>query len=195
MDAKKNFLKIVVLGDSDVGKTSLLLRYTQGKMPAVTKATIGADFQKKEVMVKDTAVTVQIWDTAGQEKYQSIGYAFYRGADCCVLTFDLTKRKSFDALEKWREGFVDHAGPTDPDNYPFVVMGNKCDKDDREVTREEVESWCQQHGKIPYFETSAVQNTNVDDAFMAIISKAVANQDTNSIVMPDSIGVVGTGTV
>ena len=90
-DQKKNFLKIVVLGDSDVGKTSLLMRYTKGTAPTKMKPTIGADFQKKEVVVNNTIVTVQIWDTAGQEKYHSIGYAFYRGADCCAITFDITR--------------------------------------------------------------------------------------------------------
>lgn len=126
---KKNFLKIVVLGDANVGKTSLLMRYTQGKNPQNMKPTIGADFQKKEVVVNNTIVTVQIWDTAGQEKYQSIGYAFYRGADCCALCFDLTSKTSFDNLTKWKNGFLEHASPSDADQFPFILMGNKLDKD------------------------------------------------------------------
>jgi Ras-related protein Rab-7A len=142
-------------------------------------------------MVNNVIVTVQIWDTAGQEKYHSIGYAFYRGADCCVLTFDLTKRKSFEMLDKWREGFIDHAGAQDPENFPFVVMGNKCDKQDRQVSQEEAQNWCKENGNIPYFETSAIANMNVDDAFFSIIKKAVDAQDSNAIEMPDSIGVVG----
>ena len=89
---KKNFIKIVVLGDASVGKTSLLMRYSQGKNPQNTKPTIGADFQKKEVIINNTINNVQIWDTAGQEQYQSLGYTFYRGADCCALCFDLTNK-------------------------------------------------------------------------------------------------------
>ena len=132
---KKNFLKIVVLGDSDVGKTSLLMRYTEGKNPMNTKPTIGADFKKKEVVVNDIIVTVQIWDTAGQEKYHSIGYAFYRGADCCVICFDITRKETFEALAKWKAGFLEHSGPQDPANFPFIVMGNKLDKEsDRQVS-------------------------------------------------------------
>ncbi len=131
---KKNFLKIVILGDSGVGKTSLLQRYVQRKMPAHQKPTIGADFLKKEVTIDNTVITLQIWDTAGQEKFQSLGYAFYRGADCCALTFDITNHKSFESLDRWKAGFMEHASVNDPSSFPFVVLGNKIDKEsDRKV--------------------------------------------------------------
>lgn len=84
------------------------------------KATIGADFLTKEIVIDDRVVTMQIWDTAGQERFQSLGVAFYRGADCCVLTFDVTNNKSFDTLESWRDEFLIQANPSDPDNFPFV---------------------------------------------------------------------------
>ena len=71
---------------------------------------------------------MQIWDTAGQEKYHSIGYAFYKGADCCALCFDLTKKDTFNNLITWKNGFLEHAGNSNPNNFPFIVMGNKCDK-------------------------------------------------------------------
>ena len=87
---KKNFLKIVILGDSGVGKTTLLQQYLNGKVAGQSKPTIGADFSKKEILIDNTGVTLHIWDTAGQEKFQSLGYAFYRGADCCALTYDMT---------------------------------------------------------------------------------------------------------
>ena len=86
----RNFIKIVILGDSGVGKTTLLQQYVHNKLNANTKPTIGADFSKKEVEVDGQTVTLQIWDTAGQEKFQSLGFAFYRGADCCALCYDLT---------------------------------------------------------------------------------------------------------
>lgn len=69
----------------------------------------------------------QLWDTAGQERFQSLGVAFYRGADCCVLVFDVNNSKSFDALDSWRDEFLIQASPRDPDNFPFVVLGNKID--------------------------------------------------------------------
>jgi len=70
---------------------------------------------------------MQLWDTAGQERFQSLGVAFYRGADCCVLVFDVNNSKSFDALDSWRDEFLIQASPRDPDNFPFVVLGNKID--------------------------------------------------------------------
>ena len=125
---KKQFLKIVILGDSGVGKTTLLQSY-MNKATGNSKPTIGADFQKKEVMIDNQQVNLQIWDTAGQEKFQSLGYAFYRGADSCALVFDITSQKSFDSLAKWKEGFLTHSAPNDPATYPFVVLGNKLDKE------------------------------------------------------------------
>lgn len=114
MQKKKNFLKIVILGDSGVGKTTILQQYLNGKTTGQSKPTIGADFSKKEILIDNTVVTLQIWDTAGQEKFQSLGYAFYRGADCCALVYDITNQQSFDALSRWRDGFNENAGPQDP---------------------------------------------------------------------------------
>lgn len=75
----------------------------------------------------DRLVTMQLWDTAGQERFQSLGVAFYRGADCCVLVYDVNSAKSFDTLDSWRDEFLIQASPHDPDNFPFVVLGNKID--------------------------------------------------------------------
>ncbi|KAH2036608.1 hypothetical protein KXW85_002061 [Aspergillus fumigatus] len=92
---KKVLLKVIILGDSGVGKTSLMNQYVNKKFSASYKATIGADFLTKEVLVDDRL----IWDTAGQERFQSLGVAFYRGADCCVLVYDVNNSKSFEALD------------------------------------------------------------------------------------------------
>ena len=137
MSQKRNFLKIVILGDSGVGKTTLLQQYVHNKANANTKPTIGADFSKKEIQVDGQVVTLQIWDTAGQEKFQSLGFAFYRGADCCALCYDLTNPNSFEALDKWKEGFIENAGPDDPKTFPFVLIGNKLDMEgERKVGKE-----------------------------------------------------------
>lgn len=101
---QKVLLKVIVLGDSGVGKTSLMNQYVNRKFTNQYKATIGADFLTKEVMIEDKLVTMQIWDTAGQERFQSLGVAFYRGADACVLVYDVTNEKSFRQLDSWREG-------------------------------------------------------------------------------------------
>jgi len=189
---KKNFLKIVILGESGVGKTTLLQQYLTAKVPAHSKPTIGADFSKKEIQIDDKIVTLQIWDTAGQEKFQSLGYAFYRGADCCALVYDITSRKSFDALSKWRQGFIEHAGPDDPDAFPFVLIGNKIDKEpERQVPSSNAEQWCKQNGDIKYYETSAKENVSVSEAFVEMAKMALKREEQNLLVMPDKIGGAG----
>ncbi|PPR94977.1 hypothetical protein GOBAR_AA25704 [Gossypium barbadense] len=116
---RRTLLKVIILGDSYVNK----------KFSNQYKATIGADFLTKEVQFEDRLFTLQIWDTAGQERFQSLGVAFYRGADCCVLVYDVNSMKSFDNLNNWREEFLIQASPSDPENFPFVVLGNKIDVD------------------------------------------------------------------
>merc|ERR1712132_13889 len=119
---KKVLLKVIILGDSSVGKTSLMNMYVNRKFNNQYKATIGADFLTKEVMVDHNGdhrlVTMQIWDTAGQERFQSLGVAFYRGADACILVYDVCNLKSFQQLDSWREEFLIQAMPRDPENFP-----------------------------------------------------------------------------
>lgn len=175
---KKVLLKVIILGDSGVGKTSLMNQYVNKKFSNQYKATIGADFLTKEVYVEDRNVTMQIWDTAGQERFQSLGVAFYRGADCCVLVFDVNNIKSFETLDSWRDEFLIQASPRDPDNFPFVVLGNKIDYDEskRAVQQKKAMAWCQSKGNIPYFETSAKENINVEQAFQTV-AKAALQQE------------------
>ena len=89
-------------------------------------------------MVDDRLVTMQIWDTAGQERFQSLGVAFYRGADCCVLVYDVTAPSTFKSLDSWRDEFLIQASPRDPDRFPFVVLGNKVDLENRAVSPIEI---------------------------------------------------------
>lgn len=137
------------------------------KFSASYKATIGADFLTKEVLVDDRLVTMQLWDTAGQERFQSLGVAFYRGADCCVLVYDVNNSKSFDTLDSWRDEFLIQASPMDPESFPFVVLGNKVDVEDskRMISSKRAQAFCQAKGGIPYFETSAKEAVNVEQAF------------------------------
>ncbi|KAG6411217.1 hypothetical protein SASPL_129295 [Salvia splendens] len=135
------------------------------------KATIGADFLTKEVQFEDNP----IWDTAGQERFQSLGKAFYRGADCCVLVYDVNVKQSFDNLSKWRKQFLDEASLKHPGKFPFIVLGNKIDVAGgnlRAVSEKDAKAWCDSNGSIPYFETSARNGMNVDDAFKCIAKSA-----------------------
>merc|ERR1712023_610028 len=140
---KKVLLKVIILGDSSVGKTSLMNQYVNKKFNTQYKATIGADFLTKEVSLEERVVTMQIWDTAGQERFQSLGVAFYRGADCCVLVYDVNVAKTFENLDNWRDEFLIQASPRDPDNFPFVVLGNKIDLENQRVSQKRALAWCQ----------------------------------------------------
>uniref|UniRef100_A0A670IWA5 RAB7A, member RAS onco family n=1 Tax=Podarcis muralis TaxID=64176 RepID=A0A670IWA5_PODMU len=159
-----------------VGKTSLMNQYVNKKFSNQYKATIGADFLTKEVMVDDRLVTMQIWDTAGQERFQSLGVAFYRGADCCVLVFDVTAPNTFKTLDSWRDEFLIQASPRDPENFPFVVLGNKIDLENRQVTTKRAQAWCYSKNNIPYFETSAKEAINVEQAFQTIARNALKQE-------------------
>ncbi|KIY03753.1 GTP-binding protein ypt7 [Fonsecaea multimorphosa CBS 102226] len=173
------FAQVIILGDSGVGKTSLMNQYVNKKFSTSYKATIGADFLTKEVTVDDRIVTLQIWDTAGQERFQSLGVAFYRGADCCVLVYDVNSAKSFETLDSWRDEFLIQASPRDPESFPFVVLGNKIDlgEDRRMVSQKRAHAYCQSRGQMPYFETSAKESINVEQAFEVIARNALAQEE------------------
>jgi len=182
---KKVLLKVIILGDSGVGKTSLMNQYVNKKFSNQYRATIGADFLTKEVMVDDRLVTLQIWDTAGQERFQSLGVAFYRGADCCVLVFDVNVAKTFDNLDSWRDEFLIQAAPRDPDRFPFVVIGNKIDMENtRVVSTKRLQQWCASKGDIPFFETSAKEAINVEQAFQTIAKNALLQEGPEPVVFP-----------
>jgi Ras-related protein Rab-7A len=190
MSRKRTLLKVIILGDSGVGKTSLMNQYVNKKFSNQYKATIGADFLTKEVQVDDRLVTMQIWDTAGQERFQSLGVAFYRGADCCVLVCDVNVQKTFENLDNWRDEFLIQASPNDQENFPFVVLGNKIDQDEgrsRTVTEKKAKQWCNGKGSIPYFEVSAKEDTNVDAAFQTIARNALKNETEEDMYIPETV--------
>lgn len=171
---RKVLLKVIILGDCGVGKTSLMNRFVNQKFTSQYKATIGADFLTKEIIVDDKMVTLQIWDTAGQERFQSLGVAFYRGADCCILVCDVSAGNTFRSLDSWRDEFLIQASPRDPEHFPFVVIGNKVDLDLREVTSRQLSQWCTSKGGLSFFESSAKDAINVEQAFQEAARKALA---------------------
>ncbi|EEE55292.1 hypothetical protein OsJ_03242 [Oryza sativa Japonica Group] len=155
------------------------VRYVHKKFSQQYKATIGADFVTKEVLIEDRLVTLQIWDTAGQERFQSLGVAFYRGADCCVLVYDVNSNRSFDTLNTWHDEFLNQASPSDPKTFPFILLGNKIDVDggkSRVVSEKKAMEWCSSKGNIPYFETSAKEDRNVDSAFLSVAKLALEHE-------------------
>ncbi|XP_053144568.1 ras-related protein Rab-7a-like isoform X2 [Hemicordylus capensis] len=161
---RRSHLKILLIGNSGVGKSALMNQYVNNRFSSRYRATIGADFLSKEVHIDGRTMTVQIWDTAGTERFQALGTALYRGSDCCLLVFDVTSSNSFEALEKWHRQLQWQIEPGEEATFPVAVIGNKTDLKNREVTSEEAEEWSKLHD-ANYFETSAKAATNVQDVF------------------------------
>jgi Ras-related protein Rab-7A len=178
---KKTLLKVIILGDSGVGKTSLMQQFVNGKFSHQYKATIGADFLTKELTIDDKTVTMQLWDTAGQERFQSLGVAFYRGADCCVLVYDVTNQKSFENLSTWKDEFLVQANIKNPENFPFVILGNKVDVDESKkvVSNKKAQQFASNLGNLPLFQTSAKEAVNIDQAFDVIARNALQQEETD----------------
>ncbi|RKO96037.1 hypothetical protein CXG81DRAFT_14370 [Caulochytrium protostelioides] len=217
---RKILLKVVIVGDSGVGKSSLLDQYVNSKFNNHYKATIGADFLSKEIVIDDRRVTLQIWDTAGQERFQSLGVAFYRGADCCVLVYDVNNARSFENLASWRNEFLVQASPPgDPHRFPFVVFGNKIDvhESKRQVSEKRAVAWCQEqalaggaagvpatpgatgttaasthNSSMPLFLTSAKEGIQLEEAFKTIARMAFEKEQGEvELSFPDPIKIDG----
>ena len=169
---RRNALKIIVIGDAGVGKTSLTQRYLTGKFTSQYRATIGADFLSRNLTLNNKEYSLQVWDTAGQERFRAIGSAFYRGSDCCMIAYDITDPQSFENIDEWKKTFLEDGRVDDP-NFPFVIVGNKGDLEEaRKVSRSQAELWCRDNGGFPWFEVSAKDGSGIEEAFDVVIQKA-----------------------
>lgn len=179
-------VKVIVLGSSNVGKTALMKRYTTGKFSDVRRATVGADFMTKVMTLNDTEIIVQVWDTAGQEKFHqgTIGTPFYRGADGCLLVYDVTNEKSFEQLELWRDEVFRRIDKSS--YFPLVVVGNKIDlrTPDSIIDQSSVIEWCRENA-YGHIETSAKDDLGVEAAMQAVVALAL-EQRRSSVSVNDA---------
>eukprot|EP00027_Filamoeba_sp_ATCC50430_P009839 CAMPEP_0168561684 /NCGR_PEP_ID=MMETSP0413-20121227/11727_1 /TAXON_ID=136452 /ORGANISM="Filamoeba nolandi, Strain NC-AS-23-1" /LENGTH=215 /DNA_ID=CAMNT_0008593073 /DNA_START=64 /DNA_END=711 /DNA_ORIENTATION=- len=159
--------KVVVTGDSGVGKTNIISRFTSGEFQQENKATIGVEFGHAEVtLANGTQIKVQIWDTAGQERFRAITRGYYRGAVGALMVYDITKAQTFKNVEKWLQELHEHADA----NIVIMLVGNKTDlHDKREVSTDEARKFASKNDLL-YIETSALDGENIKEAFYQTIS-------------------------
>ncbi|XP_015071420.1 ras-related protein Rab11D-like [Solanum pennellii] len=159
--------KVVLIGDSAVGKSQILARFARNEFSLDSKATIGVEFQTRTLVIQHKSVKAQIWDTAGQERYRAVTSAYYRGAVGAMLVYDITKRQTFDHIPRWLEELRAHADR----NIVIILIGNKTDlKDQRAVPTEDAKEFAQKEGLF-FLETSALEATNVEDAFSTVLTE------------------------
>jgi len=165
-EAPEILLKLVLLGDSNVGKSNLASRFTWNDFKSDSKPTIGVEFGTKTVQIEETTVKAQVWDTAGQEKFRAITNAYYRGAYGALIVYDITRRLSFEHVKRWLDELRHFT--TD---CVVMLVGNKLDlKNMREVTTEEAIVLAKKNN-VSFIETSALDTTNVEEAFISVLKE------------------------
>uniref|UniRef100_A0A8C5MF43 small monomeric GTPase n=1 Tax=Leptobrachium leishanense TaxID=445787 RepID=A0A8C5MF43_9ANUR len=159
--------RVVLIGDSGVGKSNLLSRFTRNEFNLESKSTIGVEFATRSIQVDGKTVKAQIWDTAGQERYRAITSAYYRGAVGALLVYDIAKHLTYENVERWLKELRDHAD----NNIVIMLVGNKSDlRHLRAVPTDEARAFAEKNG-LSFIETSALDSTNVEAAFQTILTE------------------------
>ncbi|PKA64541.1 Ras-related protein RABA5a [Apostasia shenzhenica] len=159
--------KIVLIGDSAVGKSNLLARFARDEFYPNSKSTIGVEFQTQKMEIDGKEVKAQIWDTAGQERFKAITSAYYRGAVGALLVYDITRRQTFDSIGRWLNELHTYSDM----NVVTILVGNKTDlKNAREVSTDEGKALAEAHDLF-FMETSALDNSNVAAAFQTVVKE------------------------
>ena len=165
MPKAEYMFKCVIIGDSGVGKSNLLSRFTKDEFTKDSKSTIGVEFATRQIEHDGKTIEAQVWDTAGQERYRAITAAYYRGAIGALLVYDITRRESFENCERWLRELRAHADPS----IVAMLVGNKCDLRHRKAVDVEDAKDFAEDNNLAFIETSALDATNVDLAFETIL--------------------------
>ncbi|KAJ2766717.1 Rab GTPase ypt31 [Coemansia nantahalensis] len=159
--------KIVLIGDSGVGKSNLLSRFTRNEFNLESKSTIGVEFATRSIQVDSKTIKAQIWDTAGQERYRAITSAYYRGAVGALLVYDIAKHPTYENVTRWLTELRDHADS----NIVIMLVGNKSDlRHLRAVPTDEAKQFAAENGLF-FIETSALDSSNVEQSFQQILTE------------------------
>jgi len=173
--AKKTYdllFKLLLIGDSGVGKTCVLFRFSDDTFNTTFISTIGIDFKIKTVELQGKKIKLQIWDTAGQERFHTITTSYYRGANGILLVYDITQPKTFDNISKWLRNINEHAS----EDVERMLIGNKCDMEDKRLISEERGRKVAEENGIKFFETSAKENINIEIAFNSLAEDILNKQ-------------------
>ena len=166
-------LKLVLIGDSGVGKTNILSRYNNNEFSLATQPTVGVEFGNKIIKKENKSIKLQLWDTAGQERYKAITNAFYKGSKGAFVVYDITRKSSFLNIDNW----IGELKTNGSDDILIILVGNKTDLEDkREVSTDDGEKKAKQYG-IAFCETSALQGKNIEHAFNILIDEIILEID------------------
>ena len=165
-------IQIMILGETLVGKTALITRYTKNSFAGTYLTTVGIDFQYKSLNINDKKIKVEIWDTAGQERFRNIAKNYFQSSHGFLLVYDISNRESFNKLNFWNEQITANA----PENTKVIIVGNKNDlEEERQVKKEEGENFAN-NNKVHFYETSAKENINVSTVF-ELLANIIVNDD------------------
>ena len=160
-------VKVVIVGDSGVGKTNIMSKYLKNEFHEDSKATVGVEFGSKQFNIQGHQVKAQIWDTAGQERYKAITSAYYKGAKGAFIVYDISRKNTFDSISRW----VSDITATADKKITLILIGNKSDlEDQRQVTKEQGEEKAKEFG-LAFLETSASSGDNLEKAFSLMINE------------------------
>jgi len=166
-------VQLLIIGDSTVGKTSILSRYTNGDFNPHYLATVGLDFFKKDEVFNGKTIRIKIWDTAGQERYKSLTQGYFRNAEGIMIVYDVSNLVSFENLKYWIQSIKTHID-IDKGEVPAIIIGNKIDIFEREVKKEDAEAFAKEEG-FKYFETSAKSGKGVNECIKYLVKTILRN--------------------
>ncbi len=181
-------VKVILIGDSAVGKTNIMSKYLTGQFQENSKATVGVEFGSKLFKIDNHNIKAQIWDTAGQEKYKAITGAYYKGSKGAFVVYDITRKETFDSADRWINDLKVSADP----KIIIMLIGNKSDLEDkREVLKEQGEEKARSFG-CAFLETSALNGENIDKGFEMMVSEIFKKFGDESLE-DDEFGIVEKG--
>ena len=179
---KEYIFKYIIAGDSGVGKTCMIYYYLYNKVKQNSTQTIGVDYSSKTLIINNQKIKLQIWDTAGQDKFRSVSKSYYRGAIGIIIVYDITSKESFLHIKSW----INEVKLSAREEASFIIIGNKNDlKDQREVSYEEAKKFSDDNNFI-FLETSSITGENISEVFLKL-SENILNKINNGSIDPDSL--------